>query len=281
MKLLPLILACILLPSCATILNKKVQHFQIIPDKELEIIRVVQDTISLTNSFGYYNALRSKFPLEITYRNSSDSIIRKIQQKPFLSNSFWWNLSPYNFGLGILVDIFSKKKWAYFRKSYLTNSHKIVIQRNGNLKLFLPLEYSVLTENSSKVRSQYLGMPPLLFSIGSEYYYKDNLAFLSELTYGMYLIGGTNSRSSDESIRSVSVRNNHMMNNFELSYGLSLVNTTRTTMLGGSFGFNNMFTRVSGFRIVYEPYLLNLSNNESGFAYIVKVGMIFKINLKN
>lgn len=183
MKICPInlaILIFLIFTSCVTLTNRKIQVLSIVPEDSVQIVFVKQDTTVLNANYGHYISLRSPHPLKIYYTSKMDTQTKVISRKPFRSNAYWWNLSAY--AVGMAVDEFSDKKFAYPPKMYLTNDDKLVIERKGNIRIHIPLEYIAHWKRSDLEDFFYLSMPGSNIGLGGEYYYKHNT----------YLAGGLN-----------------------------------------------------------------------------------------
>jgi hypothetical protein len=266
-----------LLTSCATLLNNKIQTIAIISDTNIKLKSVTQDSVTIQERFNHYITLRGKIPLYISYTNTLDSQLHSIEKNPFRSNTYWWNIMC-NYGLGIVVDEFSDKKFAFPKKMYLTNDNKLVVEKKGNIKITIPLEYILYTTSLAGRQYTYLSMPGMNLPVGIEYYYKHNTYISSGISLGLYT-GVSNNRTVDYGAGfSTYLRHGHILNNFEIAYGLSSFYNSRFSSVGLSIGATNMFTRVTGLQIFYEPNILNLNEGFGKYQPTFKMGLIFKIN---
>lgn len=200
-----------------------------------------------------------------------------ISRKPFRSNAYWWNLSAY--AVGMAVDEFSDKKFAYPSKMYLTNDDKLVIEPRGKLRIYFSLAYIVYWKNSDLKEFFFESIPGRNFGLGGEYYYKHNTYLSGGLQIGYYEGWLTNStRLTDGTSLIVNLKQGHLVNNFEFSYGLSFIQSTRFGSLGFNAGLTNMLTRVTGIQLAYEPHFFDTKNSRLSYMSALRMGVVFKIN---
>jgi hypothetical protein len=265
------------LASCATLVNRKIQVLSIIPDDSVNIVYVKQGINLLPPSYDHYISLRSSEPIEIYYTKVNDTQIKMISKYPFRSNAYWWNLSVY--AVGMAVDEFSDKKFAYPPKMYLTNDDQLVIEKKGKIRINLSSEYSVYWKNAVSEKYVFWSPPFNNIGIGCEYHYKHNTFITGGLNIGRY-IGWTNNstRITDGSSLVLNLKHGHVVNNFEFSYGLSLIQSTRVGSLGVNAGITNMLTRVTGIQLAYEPHFFDTKNSRLSYMSAIKIGVVFKIN---
>ena len=263
--------------SCATLINRKIQVLSIVPDDSAQIVYVKQDTSILPPSYGYYISLRSPHPLEIYYTYKNDTLTKVISKYPFRSNAYWWNLSAY--ALGMAVDEFSDKKFAYPPKMYLTDDDKLVIEKRGKIRVYFPLEYIFYWKRSDMEDFLFISIPGSNIGLGGEYYYRHNTYLSGGLNIGSYN-GFTNNstRISDGYGLILNLKHGHLVNNFEFFYGLSLVQSSRVSSIGLNAGITNMLTRVTGVQLAYEPHFYDMKNSKMSYMSALRMGLIFKIN---
>lgn len=268
---------CLLLTSCATVLNKKFQTISIVPSSSVKILSVVQDSIIIQERFQNYITLRSSQPFIIQYSNVLDSQFHTVVKSPLRSNAYWWNI-VFNYGIGIAVDEFTDKKFAFPKKMYLTEDNKLVMEKKGNWKVTIPLEYIFYTQNIAGRQISYITMPGMNLPIGLEYYYRHNTYISGGINLGFYW-GERDRRTVDNgSGTSIYLRHGHVMNNWELAYGLSSMHTTHSNSIGITIGATNMFTRATGFQMYFEPNIYDIKNGIIDYLPVLKMGLIFKIN---
>lgn len=271
------ILFILIFTSCATLTNRKIQVLTIVPEDSVQIIYVRQDTTLLNANYGHYLSLRSLHPLKIYYTNRNDTQTKVISRKPFRSNAYWWNLSAY--AVGMAVDEFSDKKFAYPPKMYLTNDNKLVIERKGKIRLYIPLEYIAYWKTSDLEDFFLISIPGSNIGCGGEYYYKHNTYMSGGLNIGYYDGWSNNStRLTDGYGLILNIKHGHLVNNFEFSYGLSLIQSTRVGSIGFNVGITNMLTRVTGVQLAYEPHFYDLKNSRLSYMSTLRMGLIFKMN---
>ncbi|KGL62892.1 hypothetical protein [Polaribacter sp. Hel1_85] len=132
MKKLGLSLITILiLNSCASILNGKKTSVKISADKESKII-YEKDTLSINRKGVIIKPVRSKKTLTITVLK--DSLKEKFYLKRKLSNFFWLNIFN-NYGIGILVDFTTDKRFTYKHNLHFATdsiTKKIILSTKKN-----------------------------------------------------------------------------------------------------------------------------------------------------
>src|ERR1700730_6522555 len=106
--------------SCATILNRPIQKISVSSDKSAEAISI--DKAALADSIlpekdssRKYYVKRSRDLLKVNLQ--IDSLKKSIYLKPKNSFAFWLNFSTY--GIGMLIDLNSPKRFAYSNSYHL------------------------------------------------------------------------------------------------------------------------------------------------------------------
>lgn len=279
--------AILTLNSCATVLNKRYQTVKINTEDSIQIVSVSINDSTILPSNNKYLIDRSTDSITINYLKNKESY--QLVLTPFLSNAYWWNIY-YNYGLGMLVDELFKRKKAFLKNVYLTNDHQLVKERKGNSKITIGSEYGFII-GSNTLNENYIGasIMPYNLSLGYEYYYEHN-TFVSIVGGLIPYLGGFKNPNSEKSNlivlnSGISVRNNHVLNNFELGYGLNFSNlhsnesSLNENKIGLSFIAANQMAKSFGLALIYEPNYYNLNQFKVELQHNAKFQMRFKIGL--
>ncbi|QOD61627.1 hypothetical protein H9I45_04035 [Polaribacter haliotis] len=177
MKNIGFIIVLILtLNSCASILNSSTTKVKISADKKSKII-FKNDTISIYKKQTAIKAERSKKPLKITV--IKDSLQKDFYIKSKLSSTLLLNV--YNYGAGLIVDLFSSKRFRY-----PSNLHFVTDSLSNNIVLSNK-KITVLTKNTFFIYTypiqlfDFFSIP--MTTLGTEYFVKNNFSLSAE--YGI------------------------------------------------------------------------------------------------
>ena len=179
----------LILNSCASILNGERTSIKISSDNESEIV-FKKDTLALNRKRGFINPIRSKETLTITVLK--DSLKDNFYLKPKLSNLFWGNIS-FNYGLGILVDLSSDKRFTYKHNLHFvtdTIANKIIL---SNKKIAIMPKNKFLLYTSPLQFLDFFSIP--MPTLGTEYFIKKNISLSAE-----YGFRNSNFRNSPHNI---------------------------------------------------------------------------------
>jgi hypothetical protein len=286
--------SCFLLFSCATILNRRVEKISVTTDRSARIITIekavlIASRITENGTTNKYLVERGRKLLKVNLQiNGSE---KSIYLKPKNSLAFWLNFGSY--GAGMLIDLYSPKRFGY-RTSYLLIAGDTANKRYRFIPLKEKNRKKVAPFNQGSVNWT-LSLPVLNFfdmtgpkqpynstgifglATGLEYYYQKN-HFLS-INLGVatdYLpvehIGPGYYNSG--SILFTSVQENIVLGKFNLGYGLNLSkyfwNETFNDSLKSGQSLNNISLGLSltaeyriakylNIGILYQPDLWNTS----------------------
>lgn len=283
-----LIIVAITMNSCATLLNDRHIKMNIKPDENIEIISVETNKGLQYSDRNQFLIDRDEDSVVVHYLN--ESIEKSLTLKPFKSNAFWWNIY-FNYGIGMAIDENFRKSNAYLKNVYLTHDDFLVKEKKGVIKLTSASDLGFIIGHSDKYN--YAGIDPIFYNInlGLEYYHKHNTFYSITAMVNPYLGG----YSYDNNLRNfmvmlntgISFRENHVFNNFEVGYGMSLnkrfINIgalNNNTILGFSFIGSNQMSKSFGVSFLYEPSYYNFSLMSFEYAHNFKFQVRFKINIK-
>ncbi|MEA4985538.1 MAG: hypothetical protein VB105_08805 [Paludibacter sp.] len=227
MKNLIFILLVFLLHSCATLLNNEYTILTVYTDKPTRI-KYENFDLAVNEKQGI---LVKRGPEPLIIEAKQDSLEKTFILSPRLSSTLWFNV--YNYGIGLIVDHFSPKKYAYQKEFYLDfktsnpKPEKFLPQRKGQLYLNYSIPFFNWFSMSpiNEGRKQSVGF--FGTDLGADYNYKNN-KFVS-LNYGflidfpMPLLLPLEYFYSYESMNAeyYSISDNIRLKNISLGYGLS------------------------------------------------------------
>jgi len=168
-KLGILLIISISLSSCATLLNRKKTILKVSTDTESKIV-FNKDTIFTNQKESTLRPLRSKKTIKISVLK--DSLKQDFYLRPKLSSIFW--LNAYTYGLGMLLDLSSNKRFTYKHNLHFVTdsvSKKIVISHK---KLALLPKNKFFLFTTPLLALDFFSIP--ILSLGSEYFIKDNIS---------------------------------------------------------------------------------------------------------
>lgn len=274
-----IILALILFSSCATILNSSHQKIKINHSEKIKIISLTQNSDLIKLSEKPLSVKRMSDPVIVKFvnlSNKSDTFTNQL--KPFRSGAYWANLLFY-YGAGMIVDEFSEKKNAYLSNVYITDDNFLVKEKRGNSKLYIGTEYSALISKKSTTISVF----PFNLFIGYENYHHHNEFFSIEASLGAYISNNHNSNSGDfingEYGSILTFKNNHIFNNFEAGYGLSILNSSYQNRLGMCISGSHIFKKSFALMLETNLYTFDFNPYQTYLAPHFRVKFLFKIPL--
>jgi len=141
MKNLLYIVPLLFLHSCATLLNNERTMLTVYTDKPTQI---QYENFDLTVN-EKQRILVTRRPEPLIIEAKQDSLEKTFVLPPRLSGMLWMNV--YNYGVGLIVDHFSPKKYTYQKESYLNfktsdpRPEKFAPQRKGQLYLNFSIPY--------------------------------------------------------------------------------------------------------------------------------------------
>jgi len=311
MKQTPLILiASILLSSCATILNQPYTNVKVRTTEPSKIV-FKQDTIKTTNNKVDLWAERKKETLSFVVM--TDSITKTIEVKSKLSTAFWLGNSFSGVGvIGYAIDLTNPKRFTYPNNIYINSTDTISryygfsIDNKGELYLHLSLphinSFCLRPEKEGyKVNTGFWG-----FKIGLDYYYLTN-RFISLNVSGVSDIfvpfpASPNFGEKYELMNSmyISLSDNYRLGRFTAGYGLSYGRNTwyysyeppppqtehHVTKTHNTFGFifPTYFQMGKYFNmgVVYRPtfYRPTLAP-KIAYEHLISIDLAWKIRLRN
>ena len=309
-QVLFILIASILLSSCATIMNQPYKNVKVYTTEASRII-YRHDTIKTKNNKANLWVERKKELLSIVA--ITDSITKTIEVKPRNSFMYWSNI-PY-FGIGMLVDMKNPKRYSYPKRIYINSAdtiskyyHYSQSDNKGELHLHLSLPYinsfSLKPQNEArKANTGFWGL-----SIGLDYYHSNNqfvnLGTSGVLDFFLPTLGAVDLIGEHELMNSwyISLSNNHKLRRFSVGYGLSYGKNTWSlgysdwgdpppptrdpvTKSHNAFGliFPTYFQCSEHFNIgvVYRPtfYRPNLTDKFS-YEHLISIDFAWKISIK-
>ena len=177
-EFLIVITVIILLNSCATIVNQRTQRIDVITDKPATV-RINDHVLLNDKNSTRFIALRDVVPIKLTVYN--DTLTKELTIAPRNSALYWINIF-YNYGLGMIIDRNSPKRYGYPRKIFVSMNDKsnsfttynpVVGKGTLNLDLSLPwindFVLNPLNETTTKKGFGFMGI-----SLGADYYYGNN-----------------------------------------------------------------------------------------------------------
>lgn len=175
------VLISITLSACATLLNREKTILKISSDTE-SIIVFQKDTIFTNQKQSTIRPLRSKKTIKISVLK--DSLKQDFYLEPKLSSILW--LNAYAFGLGMLIDLSSNKRFTYKHNLHFVTdsvSKKIVISHK---KVALLPKNKFFLFTTPLLALDLFSIP--ILSLGSEYFVKDNISLSAEYGVKLYSI---------------------------------------------------------------------------------------------
>lgn len=192
-----LMIATMLLPSCATIMSKKTTEVSVYTSEPYLLThngKTYHSQLSKAPVKGNvvkFNPERSKDSLRFIIHNEQDSVRYAFNSK----TNYTMLLNVMNYGLGLIADLNSKKRYTYPRHINLTNDTlpayrgiyvetpklpESPIMRKGMWTLNIAIPFfnslSTVTDNYKKSRSG-RGKSFFGLELGSDYYYHQNRYF--------------------------------------------------------------------------------------------------------
>jgi len=263
--------------SCATLLNPDKQSIDFIPDKNIKILSVKRDSTNIRLNENSISLSRKSTPITVKYLNQKDTIQRELNS--YISNSYWWNIY-FNYGLGMLVDDESDKKYVYLKRVYITNDNFLVKEKKGNHKITFGSEYSGFGDRNFSAFT----IVPYNFNIGLEYYHVHNQFIWVENHIGLYYLWVDkyyNGYFSAEGIDILNFNNNHVFNHFEVGYGLSFLNSNNFHKMGWNISGTNMLGKTFGLNLNINFYSFDLKDMSSYLTPNYRLKLLFKIPIRN
>ncbi|WP_435416206.1 hypothetical protein [Polaribacter aestuariivivens] len=265
-KLGLLIVTVLIVSSCATILNGKTTSVKISSNKPSKII-FNNDTIAINSKKTTITPNRSSKPLEITVLKDS------LQQDFSFNKKISVNtlLNVYNYGIGLIPDIYTKKAFRYPNNLHFavdTISNKIVL---SNKKIVVIPKNKLFVYTSVLAPFDIFSIP--MVTIGTEFFIAKNLSLSAE--YGTLF---PDTKLNDHKITYLEEKANS--HRFEIKW-YNGINFTKNVHLNEYLGFEfrNINSQYNAYLDYYEQ------NNNSNYSDIIRDDFATKkrvtvINLK-
>ena len=299
-----------LLASCASLTNHEWTKSTIYTTEPTRIV-FRNDTIKTLKNKAKLTLERKNTQIEIIA--ITDSLKKKVTFNPINSLAYWANI-PYNFGIGMLKDRTSHKRYSYPKNIYLNSSDTInrhFSYEQGNNKGQLLLDLSLSHINSFQLTPENEGTKSNTgfwgISVGFDYFHSKNqyvnLSFSAVSDFFVPVPAAVDIVGEYELMSSayLSLSNNYKIKRFSLGYGLSYVENTwdlgnygedktvptreSVKKTNNAFGliFSSYFQATPHFYIgvIYRPTFLRL-DIEPTFKYehLISIDFAWKIRLK-
>jgi hypothetical protein len=280
MRIIYLAFICLMLTSCARMLNSPQTQVFVRSDRGVSITVDTVTQIAPRKWSRDFVVKRDSLPLKITL--TQDSVKREIYVKPILSRTVYFNL--LNLGTGYLHDRHSLKRYTYPKMIWAGLSD------TGNAYYKLkPPPVGMLSYNISvPLLSQFYVRPPMVKDRSNEgisgvtgginYWYRHQHFF--SLQAGVCLsFEGVLARREDTIPRKkyanlfFNIKHNHIVGMFDLGYGLSVchIRYDDYDRVQVNDGFINVY------RMRYHPWMMGLAlSGYYHFGKIVAVGLLYQ-----
>lgn len=292
--------------SCATLLNGPTQTIRIVTDEKVRHVSVenaffVDSIAHEPRGSSIYAVRRSREPVII--HAQLDSVENTIRLRPHSSLAFWLNIETY--GLGFLVDRNNPKRYAYRRWNYLAFEDSAIATRRFaavprramyvSLSAFPFASLNLMSVRSPRGQSNTAG--PVGISLDASYFYDPDRyislsagagtsAFADHIGRGYYEVG---------EVFYASIRNGHVYDGLDLSYGLCLADlvwskvtlgdtvnrdlAVANTGIGFSIAAQRRIGRNFKFGVYYQPILFSFQLSPS-FGYQHYLSAAFSWNFR-
>jgi hypothetical protein len=226
-----IIIQMLILCSCATIMNGPTQRIDIIANRQADI-KTNDQVLRPNKNRTSLIVARDNKPIKLTVFN--DTISKQLTLQSKNSFAYWFNIIE-NYGLGMLIDKDSPKRYAYPKNIYVDMTNNLnsfttynPVIRKGSLQLHYSLPWinnfllNPIGENSKKFNTGFWGI-----MLGFDYYYKTNrfLNLSASAVMDFFIpfpaavdFGGEWDFMSSQYI---SLSNNFRIKRFSIGYGLS------------------------------------------------------------
>lgn len=290
----------VFLSSCATILNKPVQKVFITTDRNLKLISI--DTTVVTDSLHSSNHSVQRSNRSLVIRVQTDSIEKSLRLQPTKSFAYWFNI-PENYGIGMLIDKNSNKRYGYPVRNYLSLKDTTI-----HISRFAPVEKGAINLclaptliNSYDVKAagkKYYTGGVFGMEAGLEYFFRSNqyLSFhagAATSVFGEYIGAGSYEIAN---ATFASIRRNYIIGSFDLGYGVNFSQLTWKRIYndsakkselvknpGAGLSLSAQYRLGNYFRLgfLYQPVLFNLNSKPStGYQHFLSFNFVWKIPMK-
>jgi hypothetical protein len=296
----------LLLSSCATVLNRPAQKVRIASEPGLKIISV--NTLGSLDSSsvkpgkrGVYYVRRGNTPLVVTIQ--ANNITKTIELKPTKSFAYWFNIYC-NYGIGMLVDKNSPKRYAYPSDNYIGSRDSAVKVtrfmpvKKGTLNFSFSLPF-MIHFNMRSIDGRRRSGGVLGLEAGVDYYYRDNnylsVSLGAGTDQGAEHIGKGYAQTGNNLF--ASLRNNHTIGNLDVGYGLSLSQlvwsnitlgdtikmdqSLKNKTLGLSLYANYRLGQRFRIGALYQPGIINIGTTPaSGYQHYISFNLVWKMPMR-
>lgn len=312
MKLLVYLFCVILLSSCASIFHQPHQYVNIHTTEPAKIV-YKKDSIQTIENIATLLVPRSIEPLELTA--ITDSSVKTYNIESRNSAMYWANIY-FNYGLGMLVDRNTPKRYSYPFRIYLNeadNKYNFYnykpSKHTGEIDLHVSLPHINFfhlnpSGEPSKSNAGFWGI-----SLGADYYHKSNqylhIGAVWATDFFIPIPGAIDISGEYElmSTRYLSISNNYRIRRFSLGYGISFARNkwefkyidrfgppppTREPVKKSSNSFGLIFPAYYqlGYNfhlgVIYRPafYRPNMNGNERfKYEHLISVDLAWKIKI--
>lgn len=294
----------LLFMSCARILNNGVQKITITCDKAIKIISVDSSLKTLGDDKSYYIE-RSKNPIKIKLQ--LDTANKTLLIKPHSSLAYWANIY-FNYGIGMLIDKGSPKRYSYPKRIYIQYKKKdVIISRfaptpKGSIYWHFALPHAnsfyIKTNTGHRNSEGFWGIES-----GLDYFYKNNqyvsvyagaaTDYFVPVPAAVDIFGEYQSSSG----KFLNVKNNYRIGSFDLGYGVSYstllwrkknyADSTFTpksksnSAIGFSFTSSFRFSGLFQIGFLYQPYFISIDNKvRIDYQHQISMELIWKIPIR-
>ena len=302
------IISAMILCSCATTLNQPLQRIFIATDNNIKSVTVNRSTLTDSTLIGIdeskiYYVPRGPKPLigELQHYSTKKIVILKARS----SFAYWANID-FNYGLGMLVDKNSTKRYAYPQKNYFSvedttiKRHRFPPVRKGTINLSLSLPFITIFNVQSNNR-KYNSIGIFGLEAGMDFFYKKD-------HYVSFNIGAATDASIVDHIGPgyfetgsslfASVQNNYVIGSFDIGYGINLsqlqwrkktigdtINldqSVKNTALGFSLSAQYRMGNYFRFGLLYQPDFFSTNLSPAfNYQHYISLNLIWKLPVRN
>lgn len=290
--------------SCASILNTPVQKISISTDKNIQLLSIEnvgiqKSNVRTRNATHIFYVERSKDTLKVNLK--VDSTKQSIYLAPKKSFAYWFNIYS-NYGIGLLVDNHSIKRYAYSAKNYLSIKDSSIYRQRfapiqkGTTMLSFSFPFTTIF-NVSTNDKQFKSVGFLGVEAGVEYFYKQK-------KYVSIHVGAATDQFAEhlgvgyfESATTMytSIRNNRLIGSFDLGYGIhfsqlqwnkqtvgdtiQINQTLKKRGLGLSLSVHYRIGDHVGIGVLYQPVLFNTNSPVFKYQHFINLNLAWKLPL--
>jgi len=137
-----LLLGSLPVVSCVSIMEPATTNVRIVRNKVSKLV-VNQDTLSGEGTENFIQVMRSNAPLSLSVFN--DSVSKSVSVEPVNAFAYYMNI-PCNYGLGMLIDKHTPKRYVYPRTIYLKLDNQ-----DSSYLTYIPLDSKFARKNILKI----------------------------------------------------------------------------------------------------------------------------------